>query len=297
MGIRAGIVAVMALVVGSIATAVPEKIAVPEKLMTVVVRKMQKTEVGQTLSYPAVVEARVRATILAESDGVVRKIHAQLGQPVKRGGRLITVQQTDPIFQFAPVGTISPVTGLVSELLVTEGALVSKGQKLAVVTDPKNLKILVEIPARDMPLLVQGLSGRLESPALPKALDVKLAGLSPSVDPATGTASAELSPTVQDSLLLRPGMIGKITFMANVHGGFMVPEDAVIQSQEQNFLRLVVDNKVKKIPVTLGVRLRGQVEIMTGLQDGFSVVERSSGFVADGDSVKVEEAAPQGKTL
>jgi multidrug efflux pump subunit AcrA (membrane-fusion protein) len=271
--------------------------AIPEKLMTVVVRKAQKTEVGQTLSYPATVEPKIRATILAESDGVVRKIHAQLGQPVKGGGRLFTVQQTDPIFQYAPVGTISPVGGVVSELLITEGALVTKGQKLAVVTDPKDLKVLVEVPARDMSLLTKGLVGRLESPALAQPLELRLAGVSPSVDPATGTAAAELIPSPKESLFLRPGIIGKITFKADVHSGFLVPEDAVLQSQDKNFIRLVVDQKIKKVPVTLGARLRGQIEITSGLEEGYAVVERSSGFVAEGETVKVEEATQQEKSL
>lgn len=272
--------------------------AVPAKIMTVVARKAQLTEVGHTLSYPAVVEARVHATILAEADGVVRKIHARLGQQVNRGSRLITVQQTDPIFQYAPVGTQAPVSGLVSELMVTEGALVTKGQKLASVTDPKNLKVLVEIPARDMNLLTSGLIGQLESPALAAPLTLKLAGLSPTVDQATGTATAELTPDAKESSILRPGMIGKITFKAAVHQGFLVPEDAVVQTQDKYFLRIVTDGKVSKVPVTLGARLRGQVEILSGVNAGQLVVERTSGFVGEGQEVKVEEAGgSEGKSL
>ncbi|MGE4130261.1 MAG: efflux RND transporter periplasmic adaptor subunit [Bdellovibrionales bacterium] len=263
---------------------------------TVVVRPSKQVEIGQALTYPAAVKTRVQATVLAEADGVVRRIHAQLGQPVTRGRRVLTVQQTDPVFQYAPAATIAPVSGIVSELFVTEGALVTKGQKLATVTDPASLRILVEVPAKDVSLLRSGLLGKLEIPSFKNPVDLKVVGVSPVVDPATGTATAELLPANSEQVkTLRPGMIGKVTFKANLHHGFLVPEDAVVQAQDKNFVRLVIDGKAHKQEVSLGERLRGQVEIVDGLKEGDLVVERSSGFVADGDEVKVENA--EGKAL
>lgn len=262
----------------------------PTNLPTVVVREAKQVEVSQNLSFPATVEARVHATVLAEADGVVRKIHASLGQQVKRGRRLFTIQQNDPIYQFAPVSTITPVSGMVSELSVTEGALVSKGQKLASVTDPTNLKVLIEIPAQDLALLQTGAVGKLECPALPHALNLTLVGVSPTVDSATGTATAELTPSKEDVKLLRPGLVGKVSFKAGVHKGFLVPEDAILQSQNQYFLRVVKDGVAKKVPVQVGQRMRGFAEIVKGLEEGWHVVERASGFIADGEQVKVEQA-------
>jgi len=256
---------------------------------TVFVKTAKLSEISQNLSYPAIVQAKIQATVLAESDGVVRKIHAQLGQPARARVRLFTIQQTDPIFQYASVGTPSPVTGVVSELNITEGALVTKGQKLATVTNPNSLKILVEVPAQDLPLLTNGLVGELESPALSGKIALTLVGLSPTVDPATGTATAELAPSASQMNLLRPGVIGKVTFKANLRHGFLVPEDALVESQRETFLRIVENGKAKKVPVTVGARLRGMAEISKGLASGMKVVERTSGFVGEGEAVKVQE--------
>lgn len=264
--------------------------AVQDNLQTVVVRTAKRIEVSHQLTYPAVVEARVQAVVLAEIDGVIRKIHHTLGQKVRARQSLFTIQQTDPIFQFAPAAIVTPVTGVVSEMDVTEGTLVSKGQKLASVTDPGNLKLTVEVPAQDLPLIQSGSSADFESPALAGPITVKLIGISPSVDAATGTATGELSPARADTEKLRPGMIGKITLKADSHKGFLIPEDAVIQTQDKTYLRVVEAGIAKKIPVTLGFRSRGSVEITAGLSEGMQVVERSSGFVADGDKVKVEES-------
>lgn len=267
-----------------------------EKKPTVFVLTAKRTEISRILSYPALIEARVHATVLAEADGVVRKIHFALGQKIAAGSPLITLQQTDPIFQFAPVSTKTPVAGIVSDISVTVGALVTKGQKLASVTDPKNLKILVEVPAQDISSLRVGLEGSFESPSIPDRVPLHLAGLSPNVDPATGTASSELIPQKGErSLLLRPGMIGKVTFKANVRSGFVVPEDAIIKVEDRKYLRLVVDGRARKVPVSIGDRQRGEVEVTAGLEEGAKIVARSSGFVADGDEVLVEESKPSGE--
>jgi multidrug efflux pump subunit AcrA (membrane-fusion protein) len=259
------------------------------KMPMVFVKKSKLSDVSQSLSYPAVVQARVQATVLAESDGVIKKIHVNLGQPIRGGARLFTVQQTDPIYRYAAVATPAPVTGIISELDITEGALVAKGQKLATVTDPASVKVLVEVPAQDLPLIQKDLIGELDVPALSKKVPLTIQGISPSVDPATGTASAELAPSKRDAALIRPGLVGKVTFRANVHRGFLVPEDALVENQTETFLRIVEDGKARKIPVTVVSRSRGQAEISKGLKEGQMVVERASGFIGDGEAVKIQE--------
>lgn len=36
--------------------------------------------------------------------------------------------------------------------------------------------------------------------------------------------------------------------------------------------------------------MRGKAEITQGLEEGYQVVERTSGYVADGEAVNIEEA-------
>lgn len=268
--------------------------SVPEaNLARVITLRAEKVAISQPLTYPALVEAKVQATVLAEADGVVKQIHSLLGQKTGRGHRLMTIQQTDPIFQFAPVAIKSPVAGIVSELNVTEGALVTKGQKLASVIDPKQLRILVEIPAQDLRFIGVGLKGEFVSPALSRPVPMGLVGVSPNVDPGTGTASAQLSPSGKTGTSLIPGMIGKVLFQVNLHQGILVPEDAVVQFRQQTYLRTIKSGRVQQVPVVLGERSRGQVEILSGLEDGEKVVTRSSRYLSEGD--EVVEDNPQEK--
>src|SRR6476620_749929 len=77
--------------------------AVDGSLPVVFVETLKKSELFETLTYPARIVPKVNTTILAELDGVVRRIHAPLGQAVGRKTRLMTVSHTDPVYQYAPV--------------------------------------------------------------------------------------------------------------------------------------------------------------------------------------------------
>jgi HlyD family secretion protein len=59
----------------------------------------------------------------------------------------------------------------------------------------------------------------------------------------------------------------------------------VIFRGEKAFLQLVTDGKIATVPVTLGVRDDGFVEVVSGVEEGKEVVSRAGTFVADGDMV------------
>ena len=57
------------------------------------------------------------------------------------------------------------------------------------------------------------------------------------------------------------------------------------------FVRLVGEgSKAKLVAVRLGRKTRGNVEILSGLAEKSSIVERTSRYVADGEEVVVERA-------
>ncbi|MCB0363410.1 MAG: efflux RND transporter periplasmic adaptor subunit [Bdellovibrionales bacterium] len=259
-----------------------------ENIPTVMVVKALPTEISRKLSYPGLVEAQVHANILAETDGVIKNIHVLLGQKVKAGSSLLTLQQRDPIYRFAAVKTKSPVAGVVSQIKVTVGALVNKGQMLVSVTDPKKLQILVEIPAQDLQMVRIGLRGSIKVPALDLPLPLEIVGMSPSVDPATGTATAQLYLIKNELSLLSPGMIGKVSFKTNTRQGFLVPENTVFTSGEKTCLRAVIKERTRNIEIKTGDHTEGKVEVVSGLEAGMMVISQSSSFVSEGDRVQVE---------
>jgi len=264
-----------------------------QQVPQVMTTKAARVNQSEILNYPARVESKVNAKLFSESDGIVSRITAPLGSKISRNGRILIVKHTDPVYQYAPMVLISPVNGIISQVEVTEGSSVVKGQLLAAVTDPTQIKILIEVAALDLPSLRRGLQGELIISGIQtkkEGLKVEVKGISPLVDPATGTATCELA-LIQDknsSLILPPGSVGQVSFKVNERKAFVLPDSAIHYKGEEPFVRLVEDGKAKHVAISLGKKQRGQVEILDGLKEGDEIIERASAFVSDGEKVQVQ---------
>ncbi len=268
--------------------------AEPAKPLAVVFAQTVKAEeLFDALTYPGRVTPKVSTTILAETDGIVSRILAPLGQSVKKNQKIMTITHTDPVYQYAPTPIFAPVSGIVSSMSITEGTQVSRGDKLALVTDPSQIRINVEVPAQDLARLHRGMEGEFKLPNLDSSIVIKIRGISPFVDPATGTATCELDIVPQKGPenqlpMISPGVIGQVSFKANDRKGIAIPEYAVFYKEKDPFVRVIKDGKAKQFAVTLGKRNRGTVEILKGIDDGAQLVERTSRYIMDDEKVNVQ---------
>lgn len=262
--------------------------AAKDKTPIVFVKKAKLSELSESLSYPARIEAKIRAQVTSEADGVVAKIRAPLGKRVNRGAALMVIRNTDPVFQYSPMVITSPVTGVVSQVEVTEGSRVSRGDKLALVTDPTQVQVSVEVAAADVRYIQAGMVAEMILPGEAEPLKAKVKGISPFVDPGTGTASCELEIIKKKDLILPPGLLAKVQFKVNTRKGFSIPDSALTYRGKDPFVRVIVDGKSKLTAIKIGRKQAGFVEVLSGLKEGDQVVERTSGFVADGEIVKIQ---------
>jgi RND family efflux transporter MFP subunit len=244
-------------------------------------------ETVDTLLFPARVFSRVQTNLYAESEGVIRSLPVNVGGRIKANGTLAVIQNTDPVYHYAPVRIFTPVGGVVSALEVRLGTHVTKSQLLGTVTDPSKLRLAIEVPAQDLASIHAGMLGEFRSPTLLKNPEVKVIGLSPMVDPKTGTASAELELTKGETL--PAGTVGQISLKANAHSAITIPEDAIQYREGKPIVRVLADKIVRNRDIELGVSRRGNVEIKAGLKPGESIVLRASRYVSDGETVVVEE--------
>lgn len=272
------------------------------KKPVVFVKPAQPTELFEVLTYPARVEPRIRATVTAETDGVVTKIIAPLGHQVKASAGVLVIRNTDPVYQYSPMVVTSPVSGVVSRVDVTEGSRVSRGDKLLLVTDPDQVRVVVEVTAQDLRSIHPGLGAEMSmgSGAENSAIKLKVRGISPFVDPATGTAACELevaSPKGAKNLLPPPGAVGRVTFRVNQRQGLAIADSALTYRGKDPFVRTIVEGKAKLIAVTLGRKQGGLVEVLSGLKAGDQIVERASGFIAEGEEVEVQGSVDKNKQI
>ena len=291
-----GGIAVFATLIAVIATQHPERAfaAIPRKPL-VYTQSVKSKELSEVLTYPARVEPRIRASVVAENDGVVSKIVASLGRTVKAGAPILVIRNSDPVYQYAPMVVTAPVAGVVSRVEVTEGSRVARGDKLVMVTDPEQARVVVEVTAEDVSAIKPGLTAELKMPGAASSdqgLKVRVKGISPFVDPATGTASCELE-LVRDAKskkTLPPlGVIGRVIFNVNVHKGVSIPDSAITYRGKDPFVRVVAEGKAKLVAIEIGRKEAGHVEILRGLKSGDQLIERATGFVSDGEAVEAQD--------
>lgn len=255
------------------------------------VETVKLSRIYDVLSYPARVIPKINASILSETEGVVQKILAPLGQRVSKGQRLMIIVNTDPVYNYAPVVVSASVNGVVSKLDVTEGSRVAKGQPLVHITDPSQVMIEVEIAASDLAVIVRGLRGEFNTALLEGTIPVEVTGVSPFVDPATGTATARLRTlqTAGNAIEVPPGIIGQVKFRVHDHEGFQIPEFAVFYRGKDPYVRELKDGKVRFVPVTLSQTRGGLVEIQKGLRENMTLVLRSSQYAGDGEEAEIQK--------
>ncbi len=263
---------------------------------TVFVDSIKKSEIFDTLSFPARIIPQINAAILSDLDGVVEKVVVPIGRPVKKGDTLILIKNTDPVYDYAPAKMTSPVSGVVSSLEVSEGSRVARGQKLASVTDPAKTKINIEVTPQDLSLLKRNLEGQLKFSQFDEAVPVKVSGISPFVDPSSGTATVELVTINTSRSFISPGMVGRVSFRTGKHLGIQVPEFSIVYRGAGTFIAsLSPEKKVKLVPVKIGPIRKGFVEVLEGISDSSQYIVRSSAFLSDGEGVTVQKKEELGR--
>lgn len=265
-----------------------------QKTPLVFVESAKATPIRDVLSYPARLIPKIHATMLSDIDGVVQTILAPLGQRVVRGQKIMVLKSTDPVYDYAPFSLTAQVPGIISAIEVTEGSRVTKGQRLGQITDPSKLKITIEVSVGDFSAIRTGLTGDLFVTGVPEKVAVRVLGVSPVVDPGTGSATAELAVVEKTkATMLPPGAIGKVSFQVREHSGIQIPESALGYKGPEPFVRVVEAGKAKFVKVQLGESRQGLVEVVKGISEGQSLIVRSNTFVAEGESVEVQTMEPK----
>lgn len=277
----------------SIAFAAPES----AKLPVVFTEKVTSKDLYDLKLYPAKAVSQVEARVIAESEGTLGPIQVRLGSQVKAGDKLFSVRNVDPVYQYRPVEILAPVSGVLSEVSVSEGTAVSKGSLLGVISDPSRLSFWIEVPAQDQLELKLGDRAELRFAGTDEAFSVQVYSVGSVIRMGTATMPIELrlgegvSANLGNLGQIVPGRIGKVSFQTRLRKGYSVPEEALFYKGKDPWVRLLENGRAKHQPVKLGNRQQGQIEVLEGLNEDVLLIKRSSRYVGDGDEVTVQDSS------
>lgn len=163
------------------------------------------------------------------------------------------------------------------------------------------MRVVMQVPDRDVPFVSLGDQAGLRIDALPDAA-FKTFGVSRwsrSEDPATRTMRVEIDvPNPTDAKnpegILAPGMYGRATLIlqSGAPTAVRIPTTAVANrtGPGQGIVRVVRDGRIRSLPVKFGADNGVEIEVLAGLTVDDRVVVRASGAAEDGTAVAIAGA-------
>jgi membrane fusion protein (multidrug efflux system) len=187
---------------------------------------------------------------------------------------------------------VAPFSGVLGLRQVSPGALVEPGDLIATLEDLDVIKLEFSVPETFLGTLRAGQQVRARSVAFPgETFEGEVSGIDARVDPVTrAVAVRALIPNPERRI--RPGMLLTVDLIKDRRRSLAVPESALVPLGRDQFVLIVnAEDGVERLPVVIGRRRAGDVEILDGLTAGMRVITEGTLRVRPGASVRILERA------
>ena len=178
----------------------------------------------------------------------------------------------------------APVSGTIVEKAAVRGMRVTAGQTLYRIADLSTVWVEAEIAQSDLSLVRTGMSAVVTVDAYPaRSFDGRVAYVYPTISEQTRTARIRLTLPNRDGLL-KPNMLATVVLAPTASRALIAPTDAVVDTGSDHVVFVAEgDGRFSPRHVRVGRRAGGQVEILSGLDDGEHVAA-SATFFLDSES-------------
>jgi len=240
----------------------PELIVIQQELL-------QAKQLSARSSLPAASTLPASSTL----DGARRRLRL-LGVPSAQIEQILQREQLQDT-----VTVSAPVSGIVTEKFVNQGAYVSTGQPLFTVLALDTLWLELAAFESQLPLLQVGQQVEVSVKALPgETLSGSIELIEPELNIANRNARVRVLLANPDGKL-KPGMLAQASIQAEVKASLLVPASAVLFTGKQSLVYVQPDPEEPRYEprqVELGLRLGDEYQLLSGVQVGELVVTQSA---------------------
>lgn len=223
-------------------------------------------------------------------DNARTKKEAVAGQVQAAQGALALVQEN-----YANANVVVQRTGIVTKRYLQAGTFTKAGSPIITVADTSTLLAQATVGESQISGLAIGSPVVVKVDALNgQQFNGTITRLSPAATLPARTFTAEVSiPNEQG--ILKTGMFAKVQIPTQVHPSVLaVPESALVMREDQKTVFVVGDNnKVQQQVLNLGYVGNGWAEVLSGLNDGDTIVVAGQNKIKDGMEVTPTEDGGQ----
>jgi RND family efflux transporter MFP subunit len=192
-------------------------------------------------------------------------------------------------------------SGIVSARSATLGTVVTQGQELFRLIRQSRLEWRAEVTAADLALVRtrQAVTVRVRSngaadqaAAAGGTTQGRVRLIGPTVDAQTRNALVYVELPGALAAGMRPGMFASGEFHLGSKPALTIPQASLVLRDGFNYVFVLgAGNRVTQTKVQLGRREGERFEVLSGIADSQTLIASGAAFLADGDTVRVGDAA------
>lgn len=184
----------------------------------------------------------------------------------------------------------APASGIVSRRTARIGAVASAaGDPLFRIIRDGDVELEADVPETTLARMLPDMKARVITASRKEPFTAHVRLVSPEVSPATRLGRVRIA--IDQAPGLTIGAFGRASVEIASHNGVLVPQSAVLYSEEGATVQVVKGDTVSTKTVTLGLRTESQAEIVKGVEADDAIVATAGTFVRDGDKVTPVDAA------
>jgi RND family efflux transporter MFP subunit len=184
------------------------------------------------------------------------------------------------------VELLAPFDGVVTKKWADVGDLAAPGKPLVSIEDTSTLQLAADVPEAIASHVLPGATLQVHINAATGPLTGTVAEIAPAADPISRTSRVTLDLPRKPGL--RSGQFARLRVPIGQSNSLRVPATAVVQRGQLELVFAVVNQSAQLRLVKTGKRIGDQVEILSGLDAGESVIIDGPTQLTDGQPVEAQ---------
>ncbi|MBS1829862.1 MAG: efflux RND transporter periplasmic adaptor subunit [Acidobacteria bacterium] len=182
----------------------------------------------------------------------------------------------------------SPMNGHIAKRHIDQGALVSPSTPIVTLVNLSTMVTMANVPEHEVGRLKVGNLATIEVDAFSgRSFTGKVARIAPVLDAATRSATVEVEiPNPEGGL--RAEMFARVKLdLGSTRDAILIPREALVYRGTQPGVFLLDRKRAVFQPIETGAAMAEDVEVVSNLQPGTTIVTRGASMLREGDSVNI----------
>ena len=198
------------------------------------------------------------------------------------------VNKGDVIAKFSNKTITAPFAGIIGKRGISESSLGSENTIILTLDDSSNVLCDLKIPEVYAAILKKGLKLNAKFSAYKdKVYKGKIESVASRVDAQTRSILARAKINNEEFEII-PGSLLEIEILYNTKNALGVPDTSIMYEGSKKFIyKIIENNMIKKVEIETGIRNKGNLEILSGLNEGDKIMAEGLTKVRPGMKVKL----------